>query len=175
MRVALACAVAAASVGCGGSKVESVLVVGDSVTVLSAPQITDRIEGARVVARSGYTTREITPLVRDAGSADASVVLIGYNDLRRGIDTAALDELAATLSGCVVWFALPPVPLYGPQTAAFNAAASELEGDISVSTAWRDAVSTDDTLVSERDGVHPTEAGRAAYAEIVEHELERLC
>jgi lysophospholipase L1-like esterase len=179
------------------------LVVGDSVTDLAAPEVGAALTGEDqpddhvvLAARSGFTTADVLPLVREAvadaeGGLDRLAVLIGYNDVRLGsVATPALDELAGVAGRfrCTVVFTLPTVPWRGwgladetvERRARFwNRRLARLAAatpGVHLSRAWQQEVEAPGGLeLLDDDHLHPGPRGQARLAELYAQELAAAC
>lgn len=170
-----------------------VLVVGDSVTYMSANPIKDAFDwtdNVDVQGRPGYRTDQLVPVAVELVGADdpeVLVVLTGYNDLTQGVDTSPAVEQMMDLAAarpCAVWLLLPTKGGYAAAAAeAFNSrlvALAEDRASVHLSTDWRDAVDATDGpdpdpgLVSE-DGIHPVGDGVARLARAMEEAAGREC
>lgn len=176
------------------------LVVGDSVTFLSASPIQAALGTSRVklVALPGYRSLDILHPAEKAADGTLqkkrAVFLVGYNDvMRHTVDSKALPSMLdlADSFPCAVWLTLPArpsgapaaEPRYDPGDAdAWNARVVTLakaRPHVHVSEAWSDAVddagrAEADTLV-QPDGVHPNAAGQQRLAQVMKAELDAAC
>jgi hypothetical protein len=166
-----------------------VLVVGDSVTVLSQEEIRRRLDWADVVdiqATEGLRTDELLPGARqgEAEDPDVGIFMPGYNDvLPNRVDTDALPtmmEIAAQLP-CSVWFLLPADGGYAPELVElWNQRVRSLAADhenVVVADDWKRLVeaSPDFTFVSELDAVHPNRDGQQAIATVMTDRARDAC
>lgn len=178
-----------------------VLVIGDSVTFLSAGAIEGELgrEHVQFVAKPGYSSTRLLPLVDDAmkmqdvpaASREQVAVLVGYNDVRkREVGTAELPELveAASRFSCGIFLTLPARP--GGKDATNPAADSDqfdvwnvrLRKEVAkypnlhVATDWQDSVTQAPVgSLLEGDGVHPNEEGKDVLASAYRRALDREC
>ena len=171
------------------------LVVGDSVTFMSAGAIEDAVE-RRVdldfVAEPGYTSQALLPLVEEAGGQDThdrAVFLVGYNDAIQGkVESPALERLVelSAAQGCAIWLTLPTAELTPGVQPAYPALAgrwnerlvrlAEPHGNVHVATGWADAVGASqpgELLLPDR--IHPNAAGSRALATAIADALGRFC
>jgi lysophospholipase L1-like esterase len=166
-----------------------VLVVGDSVTVLSEEELRGELGWADQVdirAHSGWRTDELLDGARSgaAEGPDIGVFLPGYNDvLQDRVDTPALDDMMAVAADlpCAVWFLLPTDGGYSSNlvevwNARVERAAAE-HPTVSISNDWKRLVeeSPDFTFLSEADAVHPNRDGQRALATAMSQEARRRC
>ena len=153
---------------------DQVTVVGDSVTLASAPALTAALPGAYV---DGAVSRQVKDgpaalaTARDAGALRPYVVVsLGTNSTA---NAASLDELLAAVGPgrrvvLVTGYADRP---WVPGTNAEMVAAAERHPGVVVAD-WSAAVAADPAVLGP-DGVHPTEAGTTAYAKVVVDGLTR--
>lgn len=119
--------------------------------------------------------------------ADIGVFMTGYNDVWQDVDTRAelaqAMDSAATLP-CAVWLLIPTKGDYpSSRVEGFNDQVVRLASEhrrVHVEEGWRDAVdATDDARPDPRlvspDLVHPTPAGTAEIAEVMEAAVSRHC
>lgn len=191
-RTALVAAlVALVAGGCGliHDDPPDVLIVGDSVTVLSEKPLRERFTWAGDVdirATSGLRTDELLPGAR-AGARhdpDIGVFMPGYNDvLQERVDDPALVDmvdLSAQLP-CAVWFLLPIDGGYSPtQVRIWNARVKKLAAmhhNLHVSGSWKALVerSPDYTFIKHVDAVHPNHEGQAAIAKAMSDAARQDC
>lgn len=171
-----------------------VVVVGDSVTYQSAADLVlafDWTDNVSVEGRLGHRTDELVDLIRrmvvGPPPPDIGVFMTGYNDVRQDVDTSAELSQAVALSGslpCAVWVLIPTKGDYpSARVEAFNEKVAGLAAGhprVHVEAGWRDeADDTDDDrpdpdLVSS-DLVHPTPAGTAKIAAVMESAVSRRC
>lgn len=171
-----------------------VVVVGDSVTYQSAADLGrafDWTENVSVEGRPGHRTDELVDLVRrmvvGPPPPDIGVFMTGYNDVWQDVDTSAELGQAVALSGslpCAVWVLIPTKGDYpSARVETFNERVRSLAARhprVYVEAGWRDAADdTDDDrpdpdLVSS-DLVHPTRAGTAKIAAVMESAVSRHC
>jgi len=174
------------------------LLIGDSVTFLSAGAIDQRFdrEHLQYLTMPGFTTGDLLPLVDEAlgqpdgiaAAREQVVVLVGYNDVATGtIETDALVAMAERTStfDCAVWLTLPARPGGQPSVddsmavadvERWNerlAAVAESSDNLRLVDDWQDAVEADATLLE--DGVHPTSEGQQVLAEIMRVAVGRTC
>jgi len=174
----------------------SVVVVGDSITqgsgaaieyTLAADGITDitvdgltsrRIEtGGRGAPESGV--QAIYRMLGEGVDPDVWVVALGTNDIGKYAtpeEYAALVELVIDIlpdDRPLVWVDTYRVD-YLAETRVFNETlAAELSGrDGAVLVSWFDVVAQDPSIL--RDGVHPTNDGKAVFASLVADGLDQL-
>ena len=177
-----------------------ILLVGDSITYLSAPQIIDALHPADLhfIAKPGYRTDQLLPIMQDRidhvmDAPRASVaVLVGYNDIFQStIGDPALTAMvrAASRFRCAVFLTLPAhtgvgapsLHPYAPGMVAFWNARLRKEvaryRNVHLALDWQSAVDTGsaaDSLLQPRD-VHPLPAGRVRVADAYRRSLARFC
>lgn len=171
-----------------------VLVVGDSVTYMSADPVKgafDWTDNVDVQGRPGYRTDQLVPVALrqiDQVDPDTLVILTGYNDLTQRVDTSeAVGQLMdiSAQESCAVWVLLPTKGKFDTEAAqAFNdriALLAEGHPNVHLAPGWRDAVDggdgpePDPELVSD-DRIHPTEpGGTERLAEVVEEAAHSEC
>ena len=170
-----------------------IMFVGDSVTVMSAPELIQQIGNRHpaVLARVGYRSTDLLPLFaqavahreRDHEPMQQVAVLVGYNDvLRNQVESPALDSMMALSNrfGCAVWLTLPAVPVHERFTDRWNQRVIALARSyrhVHVVDDWREAVMSAriGILVNTRDGVHPTPLGAQRLVEIYTNAIHRVC
>lgn len=156
-------------------------VLGDSITAYSAPTIQaqlDPIGDTRISATPGASAGEMQIYAGD-GHVDVAVVELGANDVWRGGAPAdAIAYIGLTVAGgylergarCVIFVTLPTrtgIP-------AIDVGFSELNTWFRARPFFADygaALDADPTLTT--DGLHPSPAGQAVYARLVESEVRR--
>ncbi len=153
---------------------DQVTVVGDSVTLASAPALTGALPGAYV---DGAVSRQVKDgpaalaAARDAGALRPYVVLsLGTNSTA---SAAAMDELLAAVGPghrvvLVTGYADRP---WVPGTNAEIVAAAGRHPGVVVAD-WSAAVVADPSVLGP-DGVHPTDAGATTYTTVVVDGLAR--
>ncbi len=153
---------------------DQVTVVGDSVTLASAPVLTATLPGAYV---DGAVSRQVKDgpaalgAARDAGALRPFVVLsLGTNSTATA---AAMDELLAAVGPdhrvvLVTGYADRP---WVPGTNAEIVSAARRHPGVVVAD-WSATVTADPAVLGP-DGVHPSEAGAQAYAAVVVDGLAR--
>lgn len=185
----------------GSDDDEDLFIVGDSVTYIAAGAIQQRFDRSHVqfVARPGYTTADLLPLVRTAMAADTGpaaarrrvAVLVGYNDVRvRKLDTDALPALVRATSRfrCAVWLTVPARPGGKPSRAEMvpsrlvdqwnRRLAQEVARypNLHLAHDWQDAVTTAPAgSLLEADGVHPNRSGQRRLADAYRAAVDRSC
>lgn len=171
-----------------------ILFVGDSVTYMSTKELDRemRSDDPIVLARIGYRSSEMLPLFESAVLRRASkhpdqlqqvAILIGYNDvLQDKVGEADIDRFmdAADRFDCAVWLRLPPVPVHEEEVGRWNRlvdAAADTHPNVHPVDDWRDAVmeAPPGSLITRKDGVHPTNAGAQKLAEIYTDAVHRVC
>lgn len=166
-----------------------VLVVGDSVTVLSSEELRSRFDWAgsvRVEATSGATTEELLDDARDGvgREPDIGVFLVGYNDLRdEDPDPESLADMVALAAelDCAVWFLLPEELGHPRRLArAWNrnvVEQAEAHPSVHVSEQWRDLVDASEPgeYVYRADEIHPNQAGQRALGRLMASEAQARC
>ncbi|MGK2947231.1 MAG: SGNH/GDSL hydrolase family protein [Acidimicrobiales bacterium] len=177
-----------------------VLVVGDSVTFLSAPEIRDalgRRTALEIIAEPGYTSSDLLPLAAEAVErraddgpiAGAMVVLVGYNDVAGGEGDSdglpQLIELSARYE-CAIWLTLPSldiepvVDIVPPAEAVrWNERTEALVAEhdnLHLVTAWAEAVnaSAPEELLSE-DALHPHGVGAEVLGDVMADAVAEHC
>ncbi|WP_421119729.1 hypothetical protein ACE2AJ_20645 [Aquihabitans daechungensis] len=166
-----------------------VLVVGDSVTVMSSKELRAELEWADrtdIRAQSGLRTDQLLAGARAGAEAepDIGIFMPGYNDiLQDRVDTPALGEMMTVAAGlpCAVWMLLPTDGGYASDLVETwndrvrDAAANH--DNVSTSNDWKRLVeaSPDFTFVSETDAVHPNERGQKAIAAAMAQEARKQC
>lgn len=203
-RIAIIAVVALAAVGIGTYQwqrtTSSVLVVGDSVTFLSSPEIRSalgRRTAVEIIAEPGYTSSDLLPLATQAvdrragdGPAPGSmVVLVGYNDVANDqIDADGLPQLIelSARHECAIWLTLPaidiePVVDIVPPAEAdrWNERLAGLVAEhdnLHLVTAWADAVnaSAPEELLSE-DALHPHGEGAKVLGQVMADAVDEHC
>jgi lysophospholipase L1-like esterase len=181
---------------------EHVLVVGDSVSYMSMPDVLQAFDGTDVeaVTRPGFTSADLLPLtVKAIGERtstrrplDRAIFLVGYNDVWKNVpETKSLDELveASARYECAVWLTLPARPGGKPPGAAvpfdpdgadaWNERLATLvkrHSNLHLVKDWAEAV---DEAPADRyltaDGVHPNRAGMKKLASIMYDSLKSSC
>lgn len=176
------------------------LVVGDSVSFVSAGAIETRFVGEDIkfVTKPGYTSGDLLPIVYETldqldipgRGEDRVVVLVGYNDVRLGLeDGDSLEELMQVTSGfdCAVWLTLPARPGGEPSTfegidpdaiELWNARVVELAADhdtVHVASDWADVVTRAPAAELLEDGLHPNVAGQRRLADAMHAAVDRSC
>ena len=180
--------------------IESVAMVGDSITAASESSLRDALaavdiddvvidgETSRRVAigsgRNGQTlsgVRAVKKLLKQGTDPSVWVIALGTND----VGTFDTPQDCADLIGEITVLLPPPVRLewvnvYRPsdvrQTKVFNqvlAAQLEVRGDAVVAD-WYSVASDPNRDVLRDDNVHPNDAGTVAFAELVVQALQRL-
>lgn len=153
---------------------DQVTVVGDSVTLASAPALAAALPGAYVdgaVSRQLKDGPAVLAATRDAGALRPYVVVsLGTNSTA---SAAALDELLAAIGPdhrvvLVTGYADRP---WVPGTNAEIVAAAGRHPGVVVAD-WSAAVAVDPGVLGP-DGVHPTDDGGGAYAAVVVDGLAR--
>ncbi|MBN0041313.1 acyltransferase [Cellulosimicrobium cellulans] len=153
---------------------DQVTVVGDSVTLASAPALLSALPGAYV---DGAVSRQVKDgpaalaAARDAGALRPYVVVsLGTNSTA---SAAAMDELLAAIGPdhrvvLVTGYADRP---WVPGTNAEIVAAAGRHPGVVVAD-WSAAVAADPSVLGP-DGVHPTDAGTRTYTAVVVDGLTR--
>jgi len=182
------------------SKRPDTLVVGDSVTFLSATPIQQRLGASHVqlIALPGYRSLDIYPHVKDvldqhrgpSGSRKRSIFLVGYNDVMRNtVDSDVLGAMLKQADGfeCSVWLTLPvrpggaraQEPRYDPDRATqWNERVVRLAKaypHVHVSDAWADAVEAKGAHLLQADGVHPNADGQQRLGDVMRSSLDDAC
>jgi len=177
------------------------LVVGDSVTYLSAGQIQQHLGGNNLqfVAKPSYPSSLLLPLVLEAVDTSGSpaakrnviALLVGYNDVRlRELDTEALPALVRVSSQfrCAVWLALParpggadnpnqmvPSSLIDEWNDRLELAAAQYD-NVHVAHDWENVVTRAPAdVMLQADLLHPTDAGKRRLADAYEAAIARHC
>jgi len=176
------------------------LVVGDSVTYLSAGPIQTQLGPSQVqlIGLPGYRSLDIYPYVQKAldqhsgpsASRQRAIFLVGYNDvMRRSVDSVALAPMLKQANSfeCSVWLSLPvrpggarsAEPRYDPDRAtAWNARVADLAPaypHVHVSDRWANAVDAPGEMLLQVDGVHPNAAGQQQLAQEMSAALDTAC
>jgi lysophospholipase L1-like esterase len=178
------------------------VIVGDSVTFLSIPEIESSLGDDYSLDIRAYPGQASTDLVlvvlqelveRDeiGEEVDAMALLVGYNDVLRFRDqpnkVAELVDLSAG-AACTVVLTVPAPPTWSDQEdlegvrsafVAYNealTAAVDTHPGLHLVTGWQEAVeaSGPGELV-DTDGVHPIAAGKTALAEVYTEAIESSC
>ncbi len=167
-----------------------VLVVGDSVTVLSEDDLRSELDWADTIdvrATNRLRTDELLDGDARAGAdadPDIGIFMPGYNDvLQDRVDNPALEEMMALASGlpCAVWLLLPTeTGMETDRVQRWNQRVQDLadeQENVYVSDGWKRLVEAtpDFALLSELDGVHPNDDGRRAIAAVMAAEAEARC
>lgn len=172
---------------------ERVLIVGDSVTVISDEELVaafDWTDHLDVQGRVGFRTGQLVPVALQAVQKDKPeilVVLTGYNDLLQAVDAekalGQMMDIAASVR-CAVWVLLPLKSNYPAADAEdINEVVQDLAADhpsVHVTGEWRDVVDglrgpdPNPELISG-DHIHPTPAGSARLAEIEQAAVTSNC
>jgi hypothetical protein len=150
----------------------SVLVVGDSMEVGSAPYLRAALPGVRVDAEVGRPSSEgVRVLAARLLPADDVVVFpLGTNDSPASPDALAADlSAAARLAGdrCMVVATIARPPVRGVSVAGLNRVVQAFAARTGAQVAdWRAAVGAFPSLVG-RDGVHAVGDGYALRASLI--------
>ncbi len=168
---------------------ERVLVVGDSVTYLSAKQLNKQFSWADALdikAKIGYRTDELLPDAHEGMSHDPDIAVFmpGYNDLLQEVPgtkaLATMMDIAAE-APCSVWLLLPGGGGYSPTAATlWNKRVQNLAAEhdnVHVSDAWKALADRSPafTFVKEADAVHPNAAGQKAIAKVMADVADEEC
>jgi hypothetical protein len=185
----------------GRDRRPDVLVVGDSVSYLSASRLEARLGASHVqfATKPGFTTEQILPVAREAASIDGepgaardvAVVLIGYNDIFLDVTgESPLDELVAFADEfrCTVWLTLPerpggePSASTGVPTPAIERWNEQLADAVAghptvhLDDGWQQAIeAAPPSEVLEPDAIHPTDVGSQALADAAGAAIDRHC
>ena len=178
------------------------VVFGDSVVAQSGLAIAGALKpesAARMVSYPGIRTDQLLPMMRkeiqrrvkEAAPFDQAAYLIGYNDVMQNmIDNPALDQLLTEAEHfrCNVWLTLPTsdgghtgpaVKIDAAKAAEWNKRLAERVArhpKFRLITAWQNQVEADGAAtLLQADGVHPTPAGRAALAQVIDTALTENC
>lgn len=158
-----------------------VLVVGDSVTVLSKEELRDQLTWAGTVdvrAEVRLRTDQLLDMARSGADEDPDIgiFLPGYNDILQGrADTNALDQMMDVAAGipCAIWLLIPVDGGYPrDQVDTWNRRVQELAKEhpnVHVSDGWKVLVEKTPafTFISDVDAVHPNQQGRDALAKVM--------
>ena len=183
-----------------GPQTYDLVVIGDSVSFVSAGSIETRFvdEDIKFVTKPGYTSGDLLPLVYETmdqldlptRGEDEVVVLVGYNDVRLGVDgNDSVEELMDVTSqfDCAVWLTLPARPGGEPSTFdnidpdaidLWNARLEDLAAEhetVHVSSDWADVVTRASAAELLEDGLHPNVAGQRRLADAMHAAVERSC
>jgi lysophospholipase L1-like esterase len=184
----LFCAAALVAAGCTSASGEQVnrrvAVVGDSITYLSASDITEDLEGMgydpSVVGKIGYTAAQVAPNVTAARGQDPAIVLfeLGTNDVTRsdrGQGSAA--DFERWMNSYIAQF---PHSCLIATTVSSHRPSLTMDRTADEINAWlhqKFALVVDwnsyewsqrqkDIAIVEPDEVHPNEVGQAALAQL---------
>lgn len=158
-----------------------VLVVGDSVTVLSKEELRDQLGWAGDVdvrAQVRLRTDQLLDMAQEGADEDPDIgiFLPGYNDLLQGgADTKALNQMIDIAAGipCSIWLLIPVDGGYPrDQVDTWNRRVIELAAkhpNIHVTDGWKKLVEETPafTFISNVDAVHPNQQGRTALAKVM--------
>lgn len=176
-----------------GSSDPDTVIFGDSVTYLTASALNRRFDHPHIVARYGFPTADLLPLVRQVfarGVPRRVAVLIGYNDVFRStVNSVALPEMMreTARADCAVWLTLPartggtapPSPPYDPALVRrWNGRMEELAGqytNVHVAHDWEKLVNREASGLLEDRGVHPLAPGQRRLADVYRKALDRSC
>jgi len=183
-----------------GPQTYDLVVIGDSVSFVSAGSIETRFvdQDIKFVTKPGYTSGDLLPLVYETmdqldlptRGEDEVVVLVGYNDVRLGVDgNDSVEELMDVTSqfDCAVWLTLPARPGGEPSTFdnidpdaidLWNARLEDLAAEhetVHVSSDWADVVTRASAAELLEDGLHPNVAGQRRLADAMHAAVERSC
>ncbi len=179
--------------------IESVVVIGDSITaasadairyVLTASGVTDiTIDGVasrRIEVGNGSTeplsgVRTLTTLVADGAAPDVWVIALGTNDLTSysGAEAyaALVDEVIALISPSttLVWIDAY-LPQHLEQSEVFNEVLRTQLGERGNAAvgSWFAVAAQPDTDLLRNDQIHPNNAGRIAFATVIANALARV-
>lgn len=163
-----------------------VVIIGDSVTHMSADQIERAVgaEGLEILAAPGYRSTDLLPVLQravderggpGAERLEKAAFLVGYNDvLGDALDENVLAEMVELSSEfeCAVWLSLPTG--FGDRTDDILGAEVDRHASVHLDHRWAEAVEADRNLLTD-DGVHPTEAGMRKLAEAYRDALNERC
>ena len=173
----------------GGGAGRDVVVIGDSITVASAPQILAGAEALDVdvtvlaessrriaVGRQPAAGTDVLAEVLAEGDPDLVVVALGTNDIGKYTTTAEyaaqIDELTGMLPNDqpLVW--INTYLANSPNDSAqFNAALLDSLSDRGTATIGRwSSIAQRDGMLS--DGIHPSEDGTQEFADLVVDEID---
>jgi hypothetical protein len=162
---------AVAAAGLAPAAAASVLVVGDSLEVCSAPHLRAAAGGTglEIDAEKGRTSTQGVNVVAARLRPDHEVIVfpMGTNDTSADAFAASLAALGSLAGGrCVVVATIARPPLRGSSAASLNRAVATFaaQGDVRVAD-WRAAASAPGVL--GRDGTHATGAGYALRASLL--------
>lgn len=153
---------------------DQVTIVGDSVTLASAPALAAALPGALIdgaVARQMKDAVGIVDAVRAAGNLRPYVVLsLGTNST---VNSSTMDQVLAAVGPdhTVVLVTGYADRSWVPATNAEMVSAAQRAPNVVVAD-WSAAISAQPTLLGP-DGVHPTGEGTSLYAQVVVDGLAR--
>ena len=180
---------------------EHVLIVGDSVSFMTAPELEHEFSGsdAEIIAIPGFTSSDLLGLAVHAiderakagKELDRAIFLVGYNDVWKDQpDNPDLNRMVAASARyrCAIWLTLPGRPGGKPPAAAkfdprrydvWNARVTKLVGEhrqLHLVTEWSETV---DGAPAGRylnpDGIHPNHEGSKTLARIMHDSLISKC
>lgn len=180
-------------------QVDSVVVVGDSITAGSEPQlraalaaagvdgvVIDAQPGRRIEVGNGLDeplagVRVVRDRLAAGADPDVWVIALGTNDVGAYPDAAAyaglVDQVLTQLpaDARVVWVDVH-LPRRAQAAAEFDAAVRDrvLTRPGGYVASWFDVASAPGAELLTADGVHPNAAGREAFAALVVQALQRL-
>lgn len=163
-----------------------VLIIGDSVTFMSADPIKSKVgtEGLQIMATPGHRSTDLLPILQSAVDArggpesdglEKAAFLVGYNDvLDDVIEENVLAEMVELSShfDCAVWLALPGG--FGDATDEILRTEVDRYDTVHLDSGWAEAVEADRSLLKE-DGVHPTGKGTDKLGDIYHSALHEWC
>ncbi|WP_336706267.1 acyltransferase family protein [Oerskovia sp. USHLN155] len=147
---------------------DQVTIIGDSVTLASAPALTAALPGVLIdgaVARQMKDAVGLVEAVRAAGNLRPYVVLsLGTNST---VDAAMMDKVLAAIGPdhTVVLVTGYADRSWVPVTNAELVGAAQRHGNVVIAD-WSGAISSQPALLGP-DGVHPTSEGTSLYAGVV--------
>lgn len=180
---------------------EHVLIVGDSVTYMTAPDLDAEFSGTKteILAYPGDRSTDLLPITvkaideraRAGKDLDRAIFLVGYNDVWMGQpDTRDLDRLveASARYRCAIWLTIPARPGGKPPVVTnfdpagadhWNQRMADLVGkhdNLHLVTEWAETIEgAPAARYLEPDDIHPNRKGTETLARIMHDNLISKC